>query len=358
MSTQTNNYRDVKAVSNSVLTEFEKNLKNFKNYWLFNQPFFQVSDDSLMLGSIIDTLLTRKDNFFDIFYVSVLAEDPAPQMQKFCKNLFNIWPVERTTLLPNEIEEFFKKAYDETGFGRDSFEKVKERFVDCRDYFNNLIKGRGKTVINNDMYQKALKIVNSLEENQFVRDILAIKSEDINGIDITTVINQLEIYSKYTSEEGGCDIPVKGALDKVIIDHNKKKVYLYDIKTSSSLNNFKLSYIKYRYFRQASFYTWLLEKWLVDSGWVDYTIEPFEFIVLSTTGEGAYRYRVSQEDLIGAEKGGIMSEVGQMKGWRELLDEICWHIKNNKWDYPKHVYEADGVIELHMFPEFDMMTDY
>lgn len=349
MTTQTQNYREVKAVSNSVLTEFEKSLRNFKNYWLYDQSFYQISDDSLMLGSIIDTLLTRKDDFFDMFYVSILeGDDPTPQMQKFCKNLFNIWPTGPVTA--EQSEELFKQAYETTSFGRDSLEKVKERFVTDRHYFNNLIKGRGKTVISQEMYEKGVKIVESLSTNPFVKDILQTESVDINGIEMITVINQLEIYSTYTSEEGGCDIPVKGALDKVIIDHNKKIVYPYDIKTSSSLNNFQASYIKYRYFRQASFYTWLLEKWLIDSGWIGYTIEPFEFIVASTTGEGAYRYVISKEDLFGAEHGGTLMGGYEVKGWRSLLDEICWHIKNNKWEYPKEVYDSNGVIELHMFP--------
>lgn len=348
MSTQTTSYRDVKAVSNSILTEFEKDLRSFRAYWLYDMPFFNIDDPSLQLGSIIDTMLTRNEEFFNMFYVSV-GKSPQPQIMKFCQNLFKIWPVK---VEKDQVDSLFKQAYDETGFGRDSFDKVKEKFASegGKEFFNELIKGKGKTVISNEVYQKALKIVESAKQNDFIKDILNMKSvEVVPGIETVTVVNQLEIYSEYTSSEGGCNIPIKGALDKIIIDHNLKLVYPYDIKSSSNLNTFETSYSKYRYFRQAGFYTWLLQKWLKERDLEGYTIMPFQFVVISTIGEGAYIYKISREDLVKSVEGGMTVFGVEYKGWKSLLDDICWHVKNNKWDYPRRVYEGNGVVSLNIF---------
>lgn len=348
MTTQTQKYKDVKAVSNSILTIFEQDLRAFKNYWLYNRNPFDSDEEnaSFELGSVVDTLLTRKDNFYDIYYVSS-ASDPTPQMKKFCKNLFKIWPTGSTT--SQEREVLFQKAYDETKFGRDSLESVKKKFSECTEFFNTLVRAKGKSVISQDVYNRANGIVDHLLSNPFTKEIFETKEVDLAGLPIVSVINQLEIYSEYTSIEGGCNIPIKGALDKVIIDHNKKIVYPYDIKTSSNLHEFKESYIKYRYFRQASYYTWLLNKWLIEGGWVGYTIAPFKFIVASTTGEGAYIYEVSESDLNRSVEGGWAIDGKFYEGWKSLLNDICWHVQNDKWNCPRKVYENNGIIVLDCF---------
>lgn len=350
MTTQTQKYKDVKAVSNSILTLFEQDLRAFKNYWIYNKDPFNSDEENISfeLGSVVDTLLTRKDNFYDIYYVSQ-ASDPTPQMKKFCRNLFKIWPTGTST--SQEREVLFQKAYEETKFGRDSLESVKKKFSECTEFFNTLVRARGKSVISQELYDRASKIVDQLLTNPFTKEIFEVKTVELGntGLDLITVINQLEIYSEYTSEEGGCNIPIKGALDKVIIDHNKKIVYPYDIKTSSNLHEFKESYIKYRYFRQASYYTWLLKKWLREGGWVGYTIAPFKFIVASTVGEGAYIYECSANDLQASIFGKSTKKLEFQYGWKDLLDDICWHIQNNKWDYPRMVYENNGIIRLDEF---------
>jgi len=48
-------------------------------------------------------------------------------------------------------------------------------------------------------------------------------------------------------------------------------------------------------------------------------------------------------------EGGTTKRFETYRGWRTLLDEICWHVKNNRWDYPKHVYDSNGIVQLDEF---------
>lgn len=352
MSTQTKNYREVKAVSNSILTEFENNLRAFKSYWLYNKPFDTKDTSSLQLGSIVDTLITRESDFNKIYNIAQ-SDSPTPQMIKFCNHISDLlWQDYQKGIKVAVTEEILKKAYKLTEFGRDKYESVKEKYQKIKPYLNEILIARlnGKSLITSEIAEKAKNLAKLLKNNQFTKDVINTKSEDfIDGSPSIEVINQLEIYDEYTAEEGGCSIPIKGQLDLIIINHVEKKIHPYDIKTSIKLNHFVESYVEYRYFRQASYYTWLLKKWAEKRGLGDYEIWPFQFIVVSTAGEGAYCYKVSEVDLNKSVLGGHGIDWKFYKGWKTLLDEICWHIKNDKWDYPKDVYDCNGIRTLEFF---------
>lgn len=337
MSTQTSSYRIVKAVSNSTLTEFESDIRTFRDWWLFDTPFKEQDDEYLTLGSIVDTKLTNKEEFNNKYYV-FKEVPPKPQMVTFCRNLLPIYN-------PKEnIEEQLQIAYNLSNIKSPGFENTKEKFnTECEKYFSALLDSIGKTVITAQQYKEANKIAEELKSNEFTSEIInAISTNDLH------VFNQLEIYTYYKAHNG-VKIPVKGALDKVIIDHSNRTVYPYDLKTSSSLNEFIGSYIKYRYYRQASYYSNLLRSWMVEQGIGNYRLADFKFIVASTNGGGAYLYKVSRSDIMRSMTGGITALGLKYKGWKQLLDEIGWHIETGKWDYPYEVYRNNGILTLSAF---------
>ncbi len=334
-------YRKIKAVNNSLMTMYEKDFRSFKNYWLYDQERESEVDESLMLGSIIDALLTKPNDFASLYYIFI-AESPTGQMLTYCQELFKL----RQKDLITSQEELELKAYEIAGFKRDTVEKVRERFkIEGLAYYTACVSAIGKTVITQEQYNKAAEIVRSLQISDFTKSVINQKTikNDTHNIE---VINQLEIILNIQNPN---ELSLKGALDKVIIDHNKKIIIPFDIKSSASLNTFEISYYKYNYFRQGSYYTYLLKQWAVDKGYENYKIINFMFIVCSTTGQGNYIYKMSDRDLQLAELGGVTKHNQEIKGWRDLLEDIKWHIKEKKWDYPKKVYENNGIITLNMF---------
>ena len=111
--TQTLNYREVKAVSNSILSEFEKDFRAFRNWWLYSKPFDVKDSISLTIGSIVDTLLTREEDF-ENFYIIDEGYNISPQMTKFCNHFLDLLKLVPDNTIPNR-EELLLKAYELTG---------------------------------------------------------------------------------------------------------------------------------------------------------------------------------------------------------------------------------------------------
>lgn len=334
MSTQSTKYRDIKAISNSLMGVYEDDHDAFVNYWIYNCQVPQKSDDSLSLGSAIDTLLTRPDEFNDIFIV-YSGTAPTGQMMSFCYALASGYS--EGDVLP------YQKAYDTVGFKRDKLEKVVERFDAFKDYFKFLVDSKDKAVLTVDQATRASQIVSELKGAEYTKDIV----NTIAQPGLIDVYNQLELVSEL--KVGEQVLPLKGALDRVIVDHLNRRIYPFDFKSSFNSDNFEYSYVKYRYYRQGSFYTHLVRQWADAKGMKDYTIARFAFIVCSTNRGKHYVYQMEQDDITQAETGGIIQYGYYIKGWRQILEEIAWLQDRNRWDYPYIAQVHNGVVPLNVF---------
>lgn len=332
---QSKSYRDVKAISNSSLGVYEDDFDTFVRYWVHDEPFPDKKDDSLVMGSAIDVLLTRPEEFDDTFIV-YKGKTPTGQLLSFCYALFNIHDPEK------ELADYYQDAYNQVGFKRDTLVKVIERFQPFRSFFDFLVDSKDKAVLSLEQSAKAHIIVQELKENEYTRGIVNARSRA--NVD---VYNQLELTSVHFYKNQV--IPVKGALDKVIVNHEKKIIIPVDFKSSFNAQNFEYSYVKWRYYRQGSFYTHLLEKFMEEKGIQDYEVKKFTFVVCSTTRGKHFTYQMSQTDIDAAREGGIIQYGYRIKGWRELLDEIAYLQALGKWDYPYEAAVHNGVIPLNVF---------
>lgn len=332
MSTQSSNYQAIKAISNSLLGLYEENFKAFVNYWVNDYPIPQKKEGALTLGSAIDTLLTRPNEFNDKFIVyNALA--PTGLMLNFCNALAEI-----------DGPPDFKKAYEAVGFKRDPYEKVVENFSKYRDYYDFLTKSKSRVVLTAEQASIAQTVVSELRTSKYTKGPV---NQETDKEGLVDVFHQLEIVSTYVKDD--ICLPVKGALDKVTVDHLRKTIYPFDYKSSFNSENFEESYYKWKYFRQGSFYRFLLENWKKEKGWEDYKIAPFVFIVCSTNGGAHSLWQMSSVDTEKAEYGGTLKNDISVKGWRTLLDEIAWLTKNNNWSYSYIVQKNKGIVPLNIF---------
>lgn len=332
MSTQSGDYRSVKAISNSLMGVYEDDFDGFADYWVRNIPLKQKSDEALSMGSAIDTLLTRPDEFGSIFAVYKGAV-PSGQMLSFCQILASKYKSDI------DIATFYQAAYDEVGFKRDSLKKVEEKFDECKTFFNYLINSRDKCVLTSEQVKRANEIVDELKGGKYTSGPVNI--QPIPGF--VDVYNQLELYYKYD------EIPIKGALDRVIVNHMSKKVIPIDFKSSYNSDDFENSYIKWKYYRQASFYKFLLQKWMEENNLTDYELTNFMFIVCSKNGGRHFSYIASETDIHAARVGGSFRNGRIVKGWEELLMEIGYLTELADWSYPYEVIRNNGIVPLNVF---------
>lgn len=331
-------YKEAKALSQSSLKLLDYDPKSFyynEERWLkgeiASKPEFKVTE-SMKLGEVVDCLLLTPLAFDSNFIINT-AVSPSGQMLTFADEYIRLESIATegyTKTIEKEIvQQIAQSAYESAGFKRDSFAKVLDRFKEeALPYYNVFRKGAGKTVITAEMYKHAQELIKALKEDQYIKHYLC---ESTVG---QTVYNQMELYHNF----GGT--PLKGLLDRVIIDHDKKTVQAIDLKTTSE-DFFPSSIISYRYDMQAAFYTFLLQQWCQDNRITNYIMLPFLFITVNTISSKAVTWQLSNNDLYVGEWGGKTYYGKEVKGWRQLLDAYRWH-KANSWDYPRDVLENEG----------------
>jgi len=176
--------------------------------------------------------------------------------------------------------------------------------------------------------------------------------------DQTEIHSQLPIYFEYK------DLKCKALMDGVIIDHRNKLIQPYDLKsTGKSVYSFEEWIPIYGYHRQAAFYMIALKEWLKEKNEVaiafgddsleDYTILPFRFIVVESKLSSkmpAIVYELSDHDMECGLNGGVPCQTKRyVKGINELIRDYKWHLKHDKWDLRKELYESEGIKITNIF---------
>lgn len=334
------NYYTINAVSQSALTNLSYGPKFYKN----NLDRLQEDTEAMTIGSLVDCLLTEKDKFNDIYYISKFSK-PSGQMGLYINLLFKSYVPEEGILHHDNAYEQLK--LDNGGKLQSSLEKFKERFeVEGQNYFDELVTGLNYKVITPEQFEIAERVANSLLTNEFT-------SKEFEGEEVLT---QMEILWDYISPIDDEVIKCKSRLDLVVISHSEQVVYPKDIKVKmDSVGDFYSSYLRFRYDLQASFYTDALEWFIIQNDLFDkttgrkYKIAPFRFIVESAKYPGTpLIFQVSENDLNVGRYGGTLKG-RRYKGYVELIEELRYYEKNNRFDYEKSVIEAGGVVVIDVF---------
>jgi len=275
-------------------------------------------------GSAVDCLLTTPDDFHSDFYVMNVPKMPSEMMMKYIEELFNT--------------EDHGKAYLASGYKLKQ-EKIQEKFeVEGKAYYDGLKDARGKTILSYDEYTHIQMAVNQVKEGDFTSSYF-----DGNWGEDTHIMYQYPIY--WEIEKHAC----KSLLDLLVIDHEKKEIFPIDLKTTGkSALNFRSAFMKWKYYLQASFYTDAVHFWKNnDSDLVDYTIRNFKFIVVETMGENPpVIYEATENDLKIGREGGQDQYGNHIKGYMNLVQDLEYHEKSGNWDFPREVYENNGVAIL------------
>lgn len=341
---QPTEYRDTKAISQSSLKLIEYNPKKFytdEYLWLIGQAERPVdkSTDAMTLGTIVDKKLTDPKGLDEFV---ILNDVPSGQMKDFVEEYFRIEQnnLREKSLTVGSVDLIGQAAYDKVGFKRDSYPKVIERFkTEGAPYYTALVKSIGKTLVSQELYQDSLRVYNDLIYDEFTGPILTQKTTET-----IEIFDQLPIYFNLKG------VPLKALLDKVVVNHEEKTIALYDIKTCG--DSFLSSFGNYRYDLQGAFYLDAARIWrdtvLKKS---EYKMLSFKFIVGYTNHKGIKPeiWEMLPCDLMAGIYGGDTRTGRKVKGYKVLLDDYLWHVKNKKWDYTADVYANNGIKYLNYY---------
>jgi hypothetical protein len=316
--------------------DFYKNPFNFSysslNKLMWNpQAFYQMyvlgnreekTESYLVNGKIVHALLLEADKFNDQFIVSP-AKLPGDSTRTVIDRVFS----HATELHTNgdtrtELTEYSDAVLDvlkdinlHQALKTDQQRIDKMYTAEAMNYWDFLKDKGNKTLIDQETYDFCKTGVDLIKLNKQVCELIGCNTNDFTNKEI---FNELPIEANINGKPFG----LKGIVDNLVIDHDKKIININDIKTTSKdLKDFHESIEFYNYWMQAAIYSTIIAiKFinLIDRG---YQLK-FHFVVIDKVYQ-VYPFPVSD---------------GTLNSWfarlTETLEQADWHYTNKSYDLP------------------------
>lgn len=333
-------YRAVYLDSSSSLKDFSTDRKKYHKKYILNEVVEDEDSKAATMGRMVETLLMEPHLFDERFHLSTCMSTPTGLMLEFVEALYR-HTVEATAedgTITRSFEDLCKDAYTDSGF-KIKLDAVLGKFIgsDAEVYYKEIreVRTKGLTVVTTQDVTNAEKIVTELKTNPVTADIVNLESDMRYS-----VYNQLQIegYEVFGHQ-------FKSMLDKVIVDHDKKLITVYDLKCTWSVENFYDEYYLYRrayiqgylYYYAAKHYFASLDGYNV--------LYPKFMVCDSTNYMNPLVYTMNIDSFDNAEKG-FTYKGRQYPGVKQLIEDLQWALENDKWNISRENYINNGVVKL------------
>lgn len=192
-------------------------------------------------------------------------------------------------------------------------------------YWQFLQTKGNKTLVDPDTLKFCQDAVEIIKMNEQVCNLIGC---NVTEFDNKEVINEQDVLIDLPNQAYG----LKGIIDNLVIDHDKRTIFINDIKTTSKdLKDFPESIEYYSYWLQAVIYMIMIGQVYADLISSGYQVK-FHFVVIDRTFQ-SYAFPVSEETL------------------NKWLDRFTESIKKAEWHYQNRSYElpyefAQGLVVL------------
>ncbi len=334
-------YRGYDGVNYSSLSNLASSPQSFR----IEEQKGDIETPAMLLGTVVDLLLTNRDRFDKEVYVMTAGKPSAEMMIKYCHVL-----AQTGDALTAHAESGYKlgPAAVATKFDKEG-----------RAYYDALLKGEGKKIIDAEGMFTANQIVKTLQENPFTKKYF-IEEDGVDLLFQVPITWDIPFKSLITGDN--VTESAKSMLDVIRIDHHNKLIQPTDLKTGGE--GFMKSYWRYHRYLQGSMYT----DAVMASGWdneqiADYRIEPMRFVFADTNlFYNPVVYKMTEKDVLGGRNGvNYLEPIGDVdvrltdlglikrKGYIQLTAELDWHRKNNMWEYSYDIYQKYGEVDINAF---------
>lgn len=323
-------YRNDPAYSYSTIARFSR--EGFDN---IGKIFDKTESAALIFGSVVDTLMTDGQEAFEQKFMVAEYPDIPQSIVKIVTNLFEGYSDQYASLddIPDSIiaQATVLNDYQLNWGEKARVSKIREKGA---EYYNLLYISLGKTLINTEVYESALKCVEALRSDPATEWYF--RQDDNEGVE--------RFYQlKFKGEWKG--IPLRCMADLIIVDHVNKKIYPCDLKTSSHKEwEFHKSFIQWSYHIQAQLYSYLIRQVLdKDPVYKDYKLENFRFIVVNkdTLKPLVWEFKGAQavSDITAGKNGEY-----RLRNWRDLVQELDFYLTESP-KYPIGIHEENDILE-------------
>lgn len=337
-------YREMKFNSYSSLKDFSLDRRKYYRKWILKEKIKEKDSQASVMGRLVETLLMEPDRFDDLFFMSTCVKVPGGMLGDFIYHLAVIISehTDDSGELKGDFEEHAMEAYRKSGF-KIAPKTVMKKLDDPENtlYYEECLKTEyyGMTMVTAQDVDNAEKIVNALKEGMATSHIVNLEDSDRYS-----VYNQLKI-SEYEIDGMG----LKSMLDKVIADHYKKAMYIFDLKCTWNVENFYKDYYLYRRsYIQAFLYYRAVKHWteIPGSPIEGYEVKLPKFIVCDSINYyDPLVYELTNLDLDEAYNG-FTYQGKHYTGVRQIIEELKWAINEDIWTMSKNNYVKKGTILL------------
>ena len=318
-------YYSVPYISNSTLTWFKVSPKYC--WKRMNREIADLETSYSFLGTQLHLSLLEPEEFEKTYTYLDFKTPTSKQQLGFCESVIK----------QASLGEFMQEIA--------MIEAYKENYVTEKMTDAGILKAAEKIYEQNSEYIKYLAIrrdyreVLSKSRKELITTVTnAIKSHKkanrlmISPKDIETH-NEFAIYWEYPiSYEGNC-VKCKSLIDRLVVDHQTKKVTIVDLKTTSVLGDMTSTLDDRNYYRQLAFYRLAVQHSNLFPK--DYEIDAYIVAVNTQDPFECRVYKLSSEEY-----------VKQVQVINNIMKELSWHWFTNQWDYSRAYYEGDGTENL------------
>ena len=282
----------------------------------------EKTEAHLIQGKLIHGLLLEPEKFNEQFMVSpdnlptgntrTVIDRVFAHHQELAKN-----GDERTSLVEftDAIIDILKDMNLHQSLKTDQ-QRIDKIFTPEAVNYWDFLKTRGnKTLIDQQTYDYCNNAVEIIKTNKKVCDLIGL---NVTEFDNKQVYNELPLQIDMASRPFG----LKGIVDNLVIDHDKKILYINDVKTTSKdLKDFSESVEFYNYWMQAVIYCSMVNinfAHLIEQGYQT----KFNFVVIDKMFQ-TYAFPVTDATLM-----------VWLDRLRTTLDKVQWHYENKSYDLP------------------------
>lgn len=370
---QIQEYYEKDALSQSFLKKLSQDLSK-----LTETP--NENAEHLVFGKLVDSmLLSSVEDFNATYHISKIKNLPSEAMQAMIKKLVgclkedfdefmqqvdsgSVTLVEQDELFPNlSLRSFVNycqpdiSAYSESYIkaiteefewnSKWGLEAKTKAFSKENDYYLDLIEAEGKTVISESVFETAKAVATSLRTHPRTARFFDVEAFASNQL--VEVYYQFPIYFSYRGHE------CKALLDIVIIEYTLASgvptlntITPVDLKTmNGNTYYFPKQVSNFQYFIQAAWYTLALKKRFEVS---ELQINPFMFVVESSTKPGKPLCFTLTEDTIHAGREGARIGNKEYKGFDELIDLYEFYKQNGFTEEPEIVEAQNSPLLINL----------
>lgn len=295
----------------------------YQMYVLGNKE--EKMDAHLVQGKVIHCLLLEPEHFDDVFLVSP-ANLPTGNIRTVVDRVYYQYFTNQASYdslgaanlsdFQDEILDAMKEIGYHQSLKTDQQRLDKVISTEANNYFQFLKQKGSKTLIDQETHEFCKSAVDIIKTDNNICSLIGC---NITAFDNKEVFNEQPMQVEWTKMGVG----LKGIIDNIVIDHDKKVIYINDIKTTSKdLKDFTESIEYYSYWLQAVMYFAMAgmqyKELIEDKG---YGIR-FHFVVIDRTFQ-TYAFPVSENTM-----------VNWLERFEKSMEKAKWHLTNKSFFLP------------------------